>query len=57
MNGELRTFWFTLTNQIKYSSLINEMMDNAQFYTQRVISQNPKTEEESTSEAIDFSAF
>jgi len=28
------------------SKVINEMMDNAQFYTQRVISQNPKTEEE-----------
>lgn len=28
------------------SEVINEMMDNAQFYTQRVISQNPKTEEE-----------
>ena len=28
------------------SDLINEMMNNAQFYTQRVISQNPKSEEE-----------
>ncbi|MBL7966697.1 MAG: hypothetical protein JNK09_06820 [Prolixibacteraceae bacterium] len=28
------------------SEVINSMMDNAQFYTQRVISQNPKTEEE-----------
>jgi hypothetical protein len=27
-------------------SLINELMDNADFYRQRVISQNPKTEEE-----------
>ena len=26
------------------TALINEMMDNADFYTQRVISQNPKTE-------------
>jgi hypothetical protein len=26
--------------------VINEMMDNAQFYTQRIISQYPKTEEE-----------
>lgn len=28
------------------SALINEMMDNADFFTQQVISQNPKTEEE-----------
>lgn len=28
------------------SEVVNEMMNNAQFYTQRVISQNPKTEEE-----------
>jgi len=28
------------------SDVINEMMDNADFYTQRIISQNPKTEEE-----------
>jgi len=28
------------------SEVTNSMMDNAQFYTQRVISQNPKTEEE-----------
>lgn len=28
------------------SEMINEMMNNAQFYTQRVISQYPKTEEE-----------
>jgi len=28
------------------SEVINEMMDNAQFYTQRIISQYPKTEEE-----------
>lgn len=28
------------------SDLVSEMMNNAQFYTQRVISQNPKTEEE-----------
>jgi len=28
------------------SELVNEMMNNAQFYTQRVISQNPKNEEE-----------
>ncbi len=28
------------------SEVINEMMDNAQFYSQRIISQNPKTEEE-----------
>lgn len=28
------------------SELVNEMMNNAQFYTQRVISQYPKTEEE-----------
>jgi len=28
------------------SDVINEMMDNADFYTQRVISQNPKSEEE-----------
>jgi hypothetical protein len=28
------------------SDVINEMMDNFDFYTQRVISQNPKTEEE-----------
>ena len=33
-------------NQTVSSKVINEMMDNAQFYTQRVISQNPKTEEE-----------
>ena len=28
------------------TNVINEMMDNAQFYTQRIISQYPKTEEE-----------
>ena len=28
------------------ADVINTMMDNAQFYAQRVISQNPKTEEE-----------
>ncbi len=28
------------------SEVINSMMDNAQFYAQRIISQNPKTEEE-----------
>jgi hypothetical protein len=28
------------------TEVINEMMNNAQFYTQRVISQTPKTEEE-----------
>jgi hypothetical protein len=28
------------------SKEIDEMMDNAQFYAQRVISQNPKTEQE-----------
>lgn len=28
------------------TATINKMMDNADFYTQRVISQNPKTEEE-----------
>lgn len=28
------------------TAAINKMMDNADFYTQRVISQNPKTEEE-----------
>ena len=28
------------------SEVINEMMDNAQFYTQRIISQYPKTEED-----------
>jgi hypothetical protein len=28
------------------SEVINAMMDNAQFYSQRIISQNPKTEEE-----------
>ncbi|HAQ18682.1 MAG TPA: hypothetical protein DCR40_05520 [Prolixibacteraceae bacterium] len=28
------------------SDVINNMMDNSQFYTQRVITQNPKTEEE-----------
>lgn len=28
------------------TELVNTMLDNAQFYTQRVISQNPKTEEE-----------
>ncbi len=31
----------TVSNQV-----MNEMMDNADFYTQRIISQNPKTEEE-----------
>jgi hypothetical protein len=28
------------------TKVINEMMDNADFYTQRVITQNPRTEEE-----------
>lgn len=28
------------------AEVVNAMMDNAQFYTQRIISQNPKTEEE-----------
>ncbi|MFA5329363.1 MAG: hypothetical protein WC384_16330 [Prolixibacteraceae bacterium] len=28
------------------TEVINEMMDKAQFYSQRIISQNPKTEEE-----------
>jgi len=28
------------------TDLVNEMMNNAQYYTQRIISQNPKTEEE-----------
>jgi hypothetical protein len=31
----------TVSNEV-----MNEMMDNADFYTQRIISQNPKTEEE-----------
>lgn len=33
-------------NQTVNQEVVNELMNNAQFYTQRVISQNPRTEEE-----------
>jgi len=33
-------------NQTVSSAVINEMLDNAEFYSQRVISQYPKSEEE-----------